>query len=100
MLKNRTYLPPGKTTPRDGGTCVAKNGALKLVSSKIELPDGGSGIRVGWRGCGSANSSVTEAVENRTIANRFLIFGFILFSFHQPSPKIRSRSLSKNGGIS
>ena len=34
----------------DGGACVAKNGALKLVSSRIELPDGRFGVRLGWRG--------------------------------------------------
>ena len=81
MFKNRTYLPSGKRTPRAGGTCVAKNGALKLVSSRIELPDGRFGVRLGWRGCGSANSSVTDAAKNRTIADRFLILGFIWFPF-------------------
>ena len=36
----------GKRTPRPGGTCVAKNGALKLVSSRIELPAGRFGLRM------------------------------------------------------
>src|SRR6267378_8340723 len=85
ILANRTYLPPGKRTPRDGGTCVAKNGALKVVSSRIELPEGRFGVRLGWRGCGSANNSVTDAAKNRINASTFLIF--IFSSFHPCSPK-------------
>ena len=37
---------------------MAKNGALKVVSTRIELPAGRFAVRLGWRGCGSANSSV------------------------------------------
>src|SRR5438477_3120451 len=92
IFANRTYLPPGKRTPRDGGTCVAKNGALKVVSTRIELPAGRFAVRLGWRGCGSANSSVIDAAKNRINASAFLTFIFIFFSFHHRSPKFLGRS--------
>src|SRR5262245_3166549 len=82
MLKNRTYLPSGKRTPRLGGVCMAKNGALKVVSSRIELPEGRFKVRLGWRGCGSANSSVTDAAKNRSNTATFLILICVFSCFY------------------
>src|SRR5438094_5805259 len=85
MLKNRTYLPSGKTTPRPGVTCVAKNGALKSESSKMELPRGLCLDTRVYPLSGSARSTVTDAAENRmNTASRLIMVFTCLFMVFLP----------------
>src|SRR5581483_2553763 len=97
MFQNRTYLPSGQRTPRAGGTCVAKNGALKVVSSRMELPDGRFAVRLTGCAYGSAKSSVTDAAENRANIATFLILAlvwlFIGFFLLPSLSEFRRRSL-------
>src|SRR5438067_423391 len=88
MLKNRTYLPSGKRTPRPGTNGVAKKGALKSGSSRIELPDTVRGLPPKVPGVrDNASSIVTDAAENRTNAATFLILAFIVVAEHRERRK-------------